>query len=376
MWMPSLLRHEGVSVNTTAIAPKSLSVVVPAFRCAAMLRRCLAALSASTLSRSDWELIVVDDSSGDDTTRVPDGIADLVLVTPAGPRGPGFARNLGAIHATGNVLVFVDADVLVAPVTLAQFKTAFASNADVAAIHGAYDDQPGEPGFISQYRNLLHHWVHTNHAGESTTFWAGCGAVRREAFLAVGGFDAERFPRPQIEDIELGYRLVDHGLRILLDPTIQGRHLKRWTLRGLSRTDLLDRAIPWMHLLISRKHVANDGPLNLQAAEKVMTASLGVALLSLLVFALTGNLIWLWISVAGVAAILVGNLPLFRWFARVRGVPFALAVIPMRLLYYATCVLGAGWALTTHRWMPEFRSRRPSPTLGTSSSTSTGSSFT
>ena len=57
---------------------------------------------------------------------------------------------------------------------------------------------------VSQYRNLLHHFVHQHGHAEASTFWAGCGAIRRAAFDAVGGFDAARFPRPSIEDIELG----------------------------------------------------------------------------------------------------------------------------------------------------------------------------
>lgn len=340
------------SMTGTTAPPPTLTVIVPAFRCAEMLRRCLDALVQSTLERAHWELIVVDDSSGDETPQVAAGVADRVLTTPAGPRGPGYARNLGAAHATGETLVFIDSDVLVADTTLAQFASAFASNVTIAAIHGAYDDQPGDRGLISQYRNLLHHWVHTKHGGHSTTFWAGCGAVRKKAFLAVGGFNAERFPRPQIEDIELGYRLTAAGYRILLDPAIQGKHLKRWTLRGVLRTDLCDRAIPWMHLIIDRKTVVHDGPLNLRSSEKYMTAAFGIAMLSLAMFIVVPHVAWLWLSVASVLVVLIGNRSLFLWFAQARGVGFAMVAVPLRLMYYGTCVIGAAWAMATHRWVP------------------------
>jgi hypothetical protein len=72
-------------------------------------------------------------------------------------------------------------------------------------------------------------------------------------FLAIGGFDTVRFPRPQIEDIELGYRLRDAGGRIVLDPTVQGTHLKQWTFWRMLRTDVIDRGIPWMRLLLERR---------------------------------------------------------------------------------------------------------------------------
>ena len=83
---------------------------------------------------------------------------------------------------------------------------------------------------VSQYRNLLHHFVHQEGNPEASTFWAGCGAVRRAAFDAVAGYDEARFRRPSIEDIELGYRLRRAGYRIRLDRDLQCTHLKRWRL--------------------------------------------------------------------------------------------------------------------------------------------------
>src|SRR2546421_438484 len=83
-------------------------------------------------------------------------------------------------------------------------------------------------------------------AGRPTTFWAGLGALRREDFLSVGGFDDIRFLDSSVEDIELGMRLTREGKRLLLDPSIQGKHLKRWTLASMIQTDLGKRGIPWV----------------------------------------------------------------------------------------------------------------------------------
>jgi hypothetical protein len=105
---------------------------------------------------------------------------------------------------------------------------------------------------VSDFRNLLHHHVHQSGAGSASTFWAGLGAIRRETLLDVGGFDEQRFPHPSIEDIDLGMRLASNGKRIVLDPAIQGRHLKRWTLRSMVETDLLRRGAPWVRLLLER----------------------------------------------------------------------------------------------------------------------------
>src|SRR5207249_8693541 len=124
-----------------------------------------------------------------------------------------------------------------------------------------YDDQPAAGGLVSDFRNLLHHHVHQEGAGPATTFWAGLGAIRRDAFLAFGGFDDKRFPRPSIEDIDLGARVVERGGRIVLDPRIQGKHLKRWTIATMVRTDFRDRGLPWVELLLARP--ADTTTLNL-----------------------------------------------------------------------------------------------------------------
>ena len=251
--------------------------------------------------------------------------------------------------------MFVDSDVIVAPDVLSRFERLL-SGGEVASAFGAYDDTPGDPGFVSQYRNLLHHHVHSCNAGEATTFWAGCGAVRADAFMTVHGYDAEAYPRPQIEDIDLGYRLHGAGFRIVLDPAIQGKHLKRWTLRGMLRTDLRDRAVPWMRLLLARGEAAEAGPLNLQIQERVFTALVGLACLTPVAALLSLDARWLVLGLVLTLIVVLGNLPLFAWFGRTRGWLFALRVVPLRLLFYVTSGLGAAWAIATYRVQP---ARRP-----------------
>src|SRR5215218_5981065 len=152
-------RHPRGSVPT-------LAVVVPATDRPATLERCLAALEAGDL--------------------VPEAL--IAQREPAGS-GPAAARNRGASAATAEVLVFVDSDVEVHPDALARIQAHFAADPGLAAVFGAYDDDPSDPGLTSRYRNLLHHHVHAGAGGEAETFWAGLGAVRCEAFEAAGGFD-------------------------------------------------------------------------------------------------------------------------------------------------------------------------------------------
>jgi glycosyltransferase involved in cell wall biosynthesis len=330
------------------VSSLTCSVIVPARDCAGMLLQSLSALGASTLPREKWELIVVDDGSTDETAATAAAFADRVLRVPGGPLGPAGARNRGAEVAQGALLVFVDADVCVSPDVLTQFVGAFGADERIAAVFGAYDTKPRAAGVVSQYRNLLHHYVHLTNCGDAETFWAGCGAVRRSAFLAAGMFDEKRFPRPQIEDIELGYRLVANGDRILLRPEIQGTHLKHWTLRRMLVTDFKDRAVPWMLLLLERGNAGRPGTLNVRHTEKAMTGLVGVALAGVALAAVLVDPRWLLLSLGCIVCVVLGNLALLRWFAERRGVGFALAVIPLRLAFYVISGAGAAWAMFVH----------------------------
>ena len=192
-------------------------------------------------------------ASVDAIERAADGPEELIVVTEPGGAGPAEARNLGAADATGEVLVFVDSDVVVHPDAFARIRAAFERDSSLVALFGSYDDRVAGADPVSAFRNLLHREVHVEGAGEAQTFWAGLGAVRREQFLEAGGFDARRYPAPAIEDIELGLRLSDAGGRIVLDPEIQGTHLKRWSLPAMIRTDLLSRGVPWVRLMAERR---------------------------------------------------------------------------------------------------------------------------
>ncbi len=344
-------------------AAPELSVIVPAYRAVQLLPDTLAALVASDLPRDRWELIVVDDASGDDTGAIAARWADRVLILDGPPGGPGRGRNAGATIATGRWLVFVDQDVRVHRDTLSRIATNAAEQPDLVAMFGTYDAHPAERGVLSEYRNLLHRQVHCAGAGNAETFWAGCGAVRRDAFEAVNGFDVVRFPRGQIEDIELGYRLRDRGGRILLDPSIQGTHLKRWTFGVMLRTDLRDRGIPWMRLLLERGH-RNAAALNTDRTEqlKVVLAA-GAVMLLLAALPLRDPRLAI-AGLAAVVALLVSNARTYAWFARQRSWGFALLVIPLNLLYYVGNAVAAAAGVWQHLTAARSTARRMQPERG------------
>lgn len=304
-----------------------VSVIVPVYNSLSELAECLSALTRS--ANSDTEIIVVDDASTDDPSSVTNGFG-VRLLRLTRNSGPGGARNHGARHARGEVLFFVDADVVVAPDALRRVVQAFDADPKLAAVFGSYDARPRAAGVVSQYRNLLHHFVHQHASPEASTFWAGCGAIRRNVFEAVGGFDTERFRRPSIEDIDLGFRVRRAGHRIVLDKQLQGTHLKRWGLRTVIWTDITRRAIPWSRLILETKQMPND--LNVSRGQRLSVGLVGLSCLVLPLAALRLELLALAASMLLVVVFL--NRELFTFFLRQRGLVFALACLPLHLLYF------------------------------------------
>jgi len=259
--------------------PPAFSFIVPFHRGLRTLDRCLDALMPLP---SGSELIVAADGAVEDCSPLA-STRGLRVVDVPGPSGPAIARNAGAAAATGDVLVFVDADVAVSRAGLRRLARVFTEQPRIAAVFGAYDEAPSDPGFMSQYRNLSHSFVHHASTADAHTFWAGFGAVRRDAFCAVGGFDG-RFERPSVEDIDFGYRLTAAGYRVLLDPSLSATHMKRWTVRSAIASDVRDRGVPWTQLIWRYGALRNDLNLRGEYRWSVVLAYLALLMVALAVY--------------------------------------------------------------------------------------------
>jgi glycosyltransferase involved in cell wall biosynthesis len=258
-------------MSYAACTSLTVSVVIPVRNAAVDLASALSALANSRVPPS--EIIVVDDGSTDDSGEVARKHG-AVVIRNAVSAGPAAARNLGATLASGDILLFIDADVCVQPRTIERILDNFENDLALAAVFGSYEAETAATDFLSRYKNFQHHFVHQHSQDRASTFWTGCGAIRKERFFESGGFST-RFTRPAVEDIELGMRLARGGAAIRLDKSVQVTHLKHWRLRQLIRTEVLDRAIPWTELLLANGAIPDD--LNLTSSQRF---SAGLALMA------------------------------------------------------------------------------------------------
>ncbi len=310
-----------------------VAVIIPGHNAERTLEACL-----SSLRNQDWPgdrlaLIYVDDASTDRSREIAARFADRIIVSTGSPRGPAAARNLGVRVTSEEVIAFFDADVVAQPDTLSTLLKPLVDDPGLDAAFGSYDSEPMHQGVVSQYRNLFHHYTHQNGNEEASTFWAGCGAVRRKAFEQVKGFDAGLYPKPMIEDIELGHRMRDAGMRIRLQKDAQVKHLKKWTVAGILRADIFYRGIPWMKLLLSERGQSKEiGDLNLRLAAMFSIPLVwGAIFLSFFCYRFP---VLLPLAILAISLCVFMNLPTYRYFCRIRGFLFAVKTIPLHLLYH------------------------------------------
>ena len=331
----------------------TLSIIVPVHNGERTIARCLAHLLSSELD-GPFEVIVVDDGSTDGTSAIVREQRDVRLVRTGARAGPARARNLGAAHARGDDVLFVDADMLVKPSTARALLAALRQHPEACAVIGAQDTVCPWPNLTSQYRNLRHHCNHARSSGRLVpNFWSGCGLIRREMLRRVGGFD-ERLTSACVEDVDLGYRLQRLGAQVVLCADITAVHDKRWTLGQALKVDLLHRAVPWTGLLW--RHGLRGRHVDVQPCNAVCA---GLALAGAVALFLPWGGALTLLCLVGIALLERRFLGFLR---RQRGAAFTAQAFWLHVLYFLAGAVGlvVGTVLVPFQ---RARVRRPVPSL-------------
>ncbi|MBU1137357.1 MAG: glycosyltransferase [Proteobacteria bacterium] len=304
---------------------RSISLIIPTDKVDTPFQQCLE--SIGKCAPPPLEIIIVVDG---DTGQVLPHVEGIDLKTIRLPvcGGPGRARNAGVAEASGDILLFVDADVLLPEDICLSVGRAFSVTPSPDAVFGSYDDKPPAQNTVSQYKNLLHHYTHQHSRSEAFTFWTGCGAILRRRFIELKGFN-EEYLKPSIEDIELGYRLKQAGGTILLDKTIKVTHLKTWSLFSMLHTDFFLRAIPWSRLIYQYGTMHNDMNINRKSRLSVVLCCLTLLCFSFILV----NALFLPAAFLFFLSFLAVNRDIFLFFYKKKGLFFFLKTIPLHFLY-------------------------------------------
>src|SRR4051794_20419024 len=282
------------------------------------------------------EVIVVDDGSTDETAEIARRMGAEVLTQDHA--GAGAARNRGAKAASGEILLFTDADCAPVRDWVERLVQTLAGNGVVAARGVTTSEQP-EPAarfaqleYDEKYRQLARHAS----VDLVATYSA---AYRRDAFWRFGGFD-EGFQGATSEDQELSFRIADAGLGIAFVPSAAVRHHHHTSLRAYVRRKY---RIGYAKARIGRHHpdkLIQDTytPLGL----KLQVGFAGLVVLGLAVAPVHRS--GLRLATAGAAGFAASSVPFLR-FGRSRE-PGLAGRLPAYLVARALA-LGSGFAAGT-----------------------------
>lgn len=238
------------------------SVIVPAYRAAATLPACLAALSNQTIPAEAYEIIVVDDASPDDTAELA-AQAGARVVRLSHNQGRSQARNAGAEVARASILLFTDADCAPTPDWLAHMLAPFQADPDVVGVKGAYLSR--QRAWVARFTQLEVEEKYDRMARQTQidfidTYSAG---YRRDIFLDNGGFDPG-LTYSMLEDQDLSFRLAAKGYKMVFAPQARVYHQHAASLRRYyDRKYTIGR---WKAVILSRhpERLTSDSrtPLN------------------------------------------------------------------------------------------------------------------
>ena len=197
-----------------------ISIVIPVYNASLTLKECLDSIFES--SYKNFEVIVVSDHSSDDSVEIAKKYKCKIIELDEN-KGPAFARNKGAEKSEGDILLFLDSDVIINNNSLNLISEKFLSE-EINAIQGTYSHEPNYKYISTQfYQSYLCYYVWPNNKEYASTLVTGCFAIRKEIFTKLGGFDV-KIENASCEDEKFGYSLINHGYKILIVRDLQVIH--------------------------------------------------------------------------------------------------------------------------------------------------------
>ncbi|MBF9130127.1 glycosyltransferase family 2 protein [Plantactinospora sp. S1510] len=298
-----------------------VSVIVPNYNYAGALGLCLDSLREQTYP--NVEIIVVDDCSTDDSVAVARSYGARVLRTPRNS-GPAAARNLGAANATGEILFFVDSDVAAKPDAVANAVELLGADPEIGAICGNYDPVPlVRDSLLEEYRCLQQSYWLIADEGRIMTLYTALLAIPARVFAEIGPFN----PRlRETENADYGMRLAQR-YQIWLSPRVRGVHDHDHDLGVLVRKVFTRTAL---HIPMYARKPEFPGGLSSGPRAWVSIAAL-LTVLTVVLPLLLGPA-YLAVPLVAFAACLAGDLPMYRFVRRERGVVFLGYFVAMHFL--------------------------------------------
>jgi len=321
-----------------------LSVIIPAYDAQATLTECLKSIRESDLK--DYELIVIDDGSQDKTLNIAKSFADHVIVHRDNI-GRSEARNSGIRQSTGEILLFIDSDIVVLPDTLSKVATFFNQHPEFDALSGRLSREHPHKNFFSQYKNLYMHYIFGLLPTRINFLYGSVHAIQRSS-LSAYGMDVR-----VADDTALGQEMAIDGKKIYFDKSLEVVHLKSYGFKSIIRNDF---RIPfdWTKIFIRYKGWKQLGKNKTGYAHSPKEQLFSIILMPFMALLFFGMLLSKWIASIAVILVLVWvyfNRDFHIYLFKERGIWFGLRSISFTFLdqFIMMCGICTGIILNPFR---------------------------
>lgn len=254
------------------------SIIIPIYNAQSTIGSCLSSIYRQI--HEDAEIILIDDASTDGLSQIPKHPM-LKVLTNKTNRGPSASRNIGAKHAQGKLLIFVDADVEVMPGCLDALLSPLENNSELLGANGIFSLKTPTKGYTSAFVNTSIHYQHRKHGDKINTCFTSICAIRQRAFQEMGGWDDRRASR-YADDINTRWYLPNESIVLVLDAQVL--HHKAVPLIGLLK-HRFNIGFHFIHSLKDNQKAFKNKPTKATLHPRYpINTILGIGILSTIIF--------------------------------------------------------------------------------------------
>ena len=254
-----------------------IAVIIPVYNSSQTLKECLDAVFSNKFEK--FEVIVISDNSEDNSIDIAKNY-NCKIIELKQNKGPAFARNTGANSASGDILLFVDADVIVKEDILMHVNKAF-NNKEVNVVQGIYSHEPNYKNIITQYQqSFFCYYTWHEQYRYTNTLTSMCFAVRKNTFLKLKGFNTN-IKKATAEDEEFGYKLINDGNKILISRDLNVEHWVNHTIGKFIKRNFT------MYVETMKSFIRNKSYIKKVKQKNYSNVLAGIPLIGLIILMLT-----------------------------------------------------------------------------------------
>lgn len=314
-----------------------VSIIIPVKDAENTLPYCLEAIKKS--SYKNYELIVVDDNSNDNSVEIAKKFGSKIFYTGKN-NGANYARNLGGNNASGDLLIFIDSDIVVQKDTINKIIELLQYE-NIDAVVGVYTAKHRNESIVSQYKNLWIRYSYLKSPPEIDWLFGSVSGIKKDVFKQVGGFDVNLLSHKGNDDIELGKRFAQKKFNIILNPDIEVEHLKHYNLWSFIKNEF-NRSSGFAELafrLGETTHSLKHGFVNVYPSFIISTIFVFFIFLFSVLFLLQKLSYWYFVILFFLYILL--NIRFLNFLEHTRGLFAMIAMIPIMIIDHTVCFIGS-----------------------------------